>query len=178
MRQKSRSSNQQPQWYRQQGWHPQYQEPIVHQPIKPIVHQPIQHVQQPRSTQSSLIGFIKKRDNVLLVSMIIALIWFFIVCSSFSSLLSATPTGSDAEQLGQEIGTAIGFVLQIPFLITSFLALVFNILGWFLSKKGFALTAGILFSVSFFFSIGNGFGYIPCLVLCFIGYSRLKKRMA
>ena len=174
MRQNGRSSKQQTQWYRQQGWRPEYQQPVKQQPT----YQPTQHVQRPRSTQSSLSAFIKKRDTVLLVSMIIALIWFFIVCSSFSSLLSATPTGSDAEQLGQEIGTAIGFVLQIPFLITSFLALVFNILGWFLSKKGFALTAGILFSVSFFFSIGNGFGYIPCLVLCFIGYSRLKKRMA
>lgn len=113
-----------------------------------------------------------------MASWIIALIWFIVVCSSFASLMSATPTGSDAEQLGQEIGTAIGFVLQIPFLITSFLGLVFNLLGWGLSKKGFALTAGILFSVSFFLSIGNGFGYIPCLVLCFIGYSRLKKRTA
>ena len=115
---------------------------------------------------------------VLLVSAIFAAVWFIIVCSGFADLMNATPTGTEAEQLGQEIGTAIGFVLQIPFLIVAFIGIVFNWLSWFMSKRGFAITAGVLFSVSVLLSIGNGFAYILCLILCFVGASRLKKRMA
>ena len=117
----------------------------------------------------------KKRSKALLISAIIAAIWFAVVCTSFAELLNATPTGSSAEQLGYEIGIGIGFVLQIPFLITSFLALLFNWLGWGLRSKGFALTAGILFSVSVFLGFANGLGYIPCIILSFVGYAKLKK---
>jgi hypothetical protein len=153
----------QPQPYQPQ----QYQ----YQPQQPVYQAP--QYQQPKEDR---ISFFAQRDKVLMVSAIIAIVWFIIVCSSFASLLNATPSGDEMDQLAHEIGTSIGFALQIPFLITSFLGIVFNVIGWLISKKGFALTAGILFSVSFFLSIGNAIGYVPCLVLCFIGYSRLKKQ--
>lgn len=154
----------QPQQYPPQQYQPQpqYQQPIYQAPQ-----------QYPQYSEQK-----PKRDIVLLVSAIFAVVWLIIVCTSFADLLNATPTGTEAEQLGQEIGTAIGFMMQIPFLIVSFIGIVFNWLAWLLSKRGFAITAGVLFSVSVFLSIGNGFGYVLSLVLCFVGASRLKKRMA
>ena len=134
------------------------------------------HAPQYQQPKEDRLSFFAQRDKVLMVSAIIDIVWFIVVCSSFASLMNATPSGDEMDQLAHEIGTSIGFALQIPFLITSFLGIVFNVIGWLISKKGFALTAGILFSVSFFLSIGNAIGYIPCLVLCFIGYARLKKQ--
>ena len=153
----------QPQPYQPQ----QYQ----YQPQQPVYHTP--QYQQPKEDRLS---FFAQRDKVLMVSAIIAIVWFIVVCSSFASLMNATPSGDEMDQLAHEIGTSIGFALQIPFLITSFLGIVFNVIGWLISKKGFARTAGILFSVSVFRSIGNAIVYIPWLVLCFIGYARLKKQ--
>ena len=163
---------QQTQWQQyqrqpQQQYQPQYQQ----------YQQPAYRIPQQYQTQPDYQEEKPKRDKVLLVSAIIAVVWFIIVCTSFADLMNATPTGTEAEQLGQEIGTAIGFVMQIPFLIVSFIGIVFNWLSWFMSKRGFAITAGVLFSVSVFLSIGNAIGYIPCLILCFVGASRLKKRM-
>lgn len=154
----------QPQRPQQPQQYQQYQQPIMQAPQQ----------YQPQYQEQRLKP---KRDKVLLVSAIFAVVWYIIVCSSFASLMNATPTGTEAEQLGQEIGTAIGMMMQIPFLIVAFLGTVFNWLSWFMSKRGFAITAGVLFSVSVLFSIGNGFAYIVCLVLCFVGASRHKKQM-
>lgn len=156
---------QQPQW--QQYQQPQYQQPTCQAPQQ---YQPLYQESKPEPKL--------KRDKVLLVSAIFAVVWFIIVCSGFADLMNATPTGTEAEQLGYEIGAAIGMMTQIPFLIVAFIGIVFNWLSWFMSKRGFAITAGVLFSVSVLLSIGNGFAYILCLVLCFVGASRLKKRMA
>ena len=173
----------QPQQYQQQ---PQYQQPAYQPPqqYQQPNYQPPQEYQQPvcqapqQYQQPEYQMRKSKRDIVLFVSAIFAVVWFIFVCIGFSDLMNATPSGSEAERLGYEIGTTIGLMLQIPFLIVAFLGIVFNWLAWILSKRGFAITAGVLFSVSVFFSIGNGFAYIVCLVLCFVGASRLKKRVS
>ena len=165
---------QQPQWPEYQPTPQQYQQQPQYQ--QQFYQAPQQYTQPyPREQYRAQKP---KRDMVLLVSAIFAVVWYIIVCSSFASLMNATPTGTEAEQLGQEIGTSIGLMLQIPFLITAFIGIVFNWLSWFMSKRGFAITAGVLFSVSVFLSIGNAIGYIVCLVLCFVGASRLKKQTA
>ena len=166
---------QQPQWLssqptaqQQPQYQPQYQQPTYQAPQQYTQPYPQEQYQAQKP----------KRDMVLLVSAIFAVVWYIIVCSGFASLMNATPTGTEAEQLGQELGTSIGLMLQIPFLITAFIGIVFNWLSWLMSKRGFAITAGVLFSVSVFLSIGNAIGYIVCLVLCFVGASRLKKQTA
>lgn len=88
------------------------------------------------------------------------------------------PYPQQPQQLGYEIGTSIGLMMQIPFPIVAFIGTVFNWLAWLMSNRGFAITSGVLFAVSVFLSIGNGFGYIVSLVLCFIGASRLNKLRA
>ena len=132
-----------------------------------------------QQTQPALYQMQKpRRETILLISAVFATVWYIIVCAGFASILNAAPAGSEAEQLGYEIGAGIGLMLQIPFLITAFIGIVFNWLTWFMSKRGFAITAGVLFSVSVFLSIANAIGYIVCLVLCFIGAARLGKRNA
>ena len=117
----------------------------------------------------------KKRSKALLVGAIIAVVWFAIVCSSFSDLLQPVETSDEWEQMGHEIGTSIGLVLQLPFLIVSFIALLLNWLAWILKSRGMAIACGVLYCVSLLLSVFNALGYIPCIVLSFVGSSKLKK---
>ncbi len=162
------SHAQQPQQYVQPQQYAQYQQPVqyppqqVTQPFAPFVQE------EPKKAQ---------KNKLLLISAAIAAAWFVFVCIGFGSAGSQTPAGDEFEQAAYEIGTALGIMLQLPSLILSFLGTIFNWVAWGGNRKGFALTAGILFSVAFLMGIGNFFGYIPCIVLCFVGYSQLRKEM-
>lgn len=109
-----------------------------------------------------------EKPKVLLVSAILATIWLIIAICSFAS--AAGSSSGAAEQ----IGTAIAGVMIIPFVIIAGLGLIFNWLSWALKKHGFAITAGVLYCVSLI-AITYNFGFIPSIVLTFIGSAKLKK---
>ena len=109
----------------------------------------------------------KKRPTVLLVAAIIATAWIIFGFYSFSN------AASGASEVAEQIGAAIAGAMIIPFLIIASLGVLFNWLGWALQKRGFAITAGILYCVSLI-SITYTFGLIPSIVLSFIGVAKLK----
>lgn len=110
----------------------------------------------------------KKHSNTLLVSAILAIFY----CSYIIGYFLGGITGTDgAEQLGASIATAI----VMPHIILVVLATIFNWVAYFSNKRGFALTAGILFSVAGVVFLPYIFFVIPSLVLSFVGYSNLKK---
>ena len=109
----------------------------------------------------------KKRPTVLLVAAIIATAW---IIFGFYSFYNAA---SGASEVAEQIGAAIAGAMIIPFLIIASLGVLFNWLGWALQKRGFAITAGILYCVSLI-SITYTFGLIPSIVLSFIGVAKLK----
>jgi len=117
----------------------------------------------------------KKRAVVLLIGAIIAAVWFGIVCNSFGELMKPTAAGNEAEKLGREIGNSIGFVLHIPFLVASFIALLLNWLAWLLKSRGMAIACGVLYCVTLLLSIFNALGFIPCIILSFVGSAKLKR---
>lgn len=117
------------------------------------------------------------KDKVLLISAIISTAWLVISFFIIRGALNAAPTGgNEFEAIGYQIGAAIALRMLAPFLVLTFAGVIFNWLAWAGSKKGFALTAGILFAVSLLFGYSYVIGIIPCVVLAFVGYSRLKKR--
>lgn len=109
----------------------------------------------------------EKKPTVLLVSAIIATLWIIFGIYSF-----ADATGS-ASGAAEQIGTAIAGAMIIPFLIIAGLGLLFNWLGWALKKRGFAITAGVLYCVSLI-GFTYTFGLIPSIILTFIGVAKLK----
>ena len=109
----------------------------------------------------------KKKPTILLVSAVIATLWIIFGIYSF-----ADATGS-ASGAAEQIGTAIAGTMIIPFLIIAGLGLLFNWLGWALKKRGFAITAGVLYCVSLI-GFTYTFGLIPSIVLVFIGVAKLK----
>jgi hypothetical protein len=120
--------------------------------------------------------FFRRRDVVVLIGAVACMVWLLISYTIIGDMLNANQPGDTAEELGAALGTAIGAALTIPFFIIAFIGQVFNWVAWLTSRKGFALTAGILYCVSLVFGFSYGLGMIPCIVLAFIGYARLKKR--
>lgn len=109
----------------------------------------------------------KKHSNTLLVSAILAIFY----CSYIIGYFLGGITGTEgAEQLGASIATAI----VMPHIILVVLATIFNWVAYFSNKRGFALTAGILFSVAGVVFLPYISFVIPSLVLSFVGYAKLK----
>lgn len=109
----------------------------------------------------------KKHSKTLLVSAILA---FFYCSYLIGYFLGGIISTDGSEQLGASIATAI----VMPHLILVVLATIFNWVAYFSNKRGFALTAGILFSVGGVIFLPYIFFVIPSLVLSFVGYSKLK----
>lgn len=147
-----------------------YQAPVYQQPTYQQEPQPVQR------KGGGLADFFKRRDVVVLIGAIICTAWLLISYNIIGDMLEAAPTGDTWEELGEAMGTAIGAAMTIPFFIIAFIGQVFNWVAWLTSRKGFILTAAILYCVSLVFGFSYGLGMIPCIVLGFVGYARLKKR--
>lgn len=110
----------------------------------------------------------KKKSVLLLISAIIG-VAYIIYSISYWGGASSGSSGAEA------IGAGIATVLVMPHLICTGLAVLFNILGWAMSSRGFALTGGILYAVAMVvFPFYFMFVLIE-VVLSFIGFVRLKK---
>ena len=153
---------------------PAYQQP---QPARPVYQQPQEYDARPvERKESGLVAFFKRRDVVLLISAVICTVWLYVSYTIIGDLLNANQPGDTAAELGAALGTAIGAAMTIPFFILAFAGQVFNWVAWLTSRRGLALTAAILYCVSLLFGFSYGLGIIPCAVLGFIGYARLKKQ--
>ena len=114
-------------------------------------------------------------NNFVLISAIIATLWMIVSISAFSNIVSTIPTEDSAEAIGSQIGATIGILSQMPYLILMGLGIIFDWIGYWVNKQGFVLTSAVLFCIALLFSIFNGLGLIPCFILDFIGYSKMKK---
>ena len=108
-----------------------------------------------------------KRSIVLLIAAIIGLAYSIYIIGYFGSLNSGNEYGS--------LASGIATAMVLPHMICLIIAVVFNIIGWVINKRGFALTAGILYSVSAVLFIMYAIFVIPSIVLSFVGFVRLKK---
>ena len=110
-----------------------------------------------------------KRSVLLLISAIIGIA--YLVYSIFYWTGANTSSSDSAAAVGAGIAT----VLVLPHLIFTALAVIFNVLGYFMSHRGFALTGGILYSVALvLFPLYFMFVLIEA-ILSFIGFAKLKK---
>lgn len=110
-----------------------------------------------------------KRSKVLFVAGLLGTLYGIYLISYFVGINNGS--GDTAEQIGGALATA----LVMPHMILVLLAIIFNWLGFFLRKAGFALTAAILYSVSAVVFILYAIFVVPMIVLGFVGYSKQKK---
>ncbi len=111
-----------------------------------------------------------KLNKPLLIAFIIGIL--YLVYSFFYWSGAISSSASSAEQLGAGLAT----VLVMPHLIMTALAVLFNALGLFLRKKGFALTGAILYTIAIIlFPIYFMFVIIET-ILSYVGFATMPKQ--
>ena len=114
----------------------------------------------------------KKRNGsiLILIAAIIGVIYLIYSISYFSG--ANTNTASDAEAVGAGLAT----VLVMPHLICTGIAVMFNVLGFFLKRStGFVLTAGILYTVAMVLFPMYFFFVIIEAIFCYVGFAKRKR---
>lgn len=108
-----------------------------------------------------------KKSILLAISLVLSVA--YLAYSAFYWLGgTASSSGSDAA------GMAIASALVMPHLVCTLIGAVFNCLGFFMSKRVFALVAGILYAVAMLLFPMYFFFVVVQAVLCFVAYARMK----
>lgn len=114
----------------------------------------------------------KKRSNVLLLSGIIGGIYSLLLIRFF---LAYFFVGAISDIDVEKAISVIAVIIVIPHMVLFILATLFNWCSYIKNKRGFALTAGILYLISVFVFPIDIIFVIPSMTLSFIGYFNLKK---
>ena len=128
-------------------------------------------------SKQSIGSFIKSRNILLLIALVIAVIYFFAQVGNISSGADrvANMSAETAEQAGEAIGTALGITLLMPHVILVALAVIFNAVGWFGRMRWAALTAAILYTVGGVLGLTNFLFVLAPMVLCYIASAQMKR---
>ena len=113
----------------------------------------------------------KKRSVILFLACIVATVCLVYVASYMAESTQKIANISSAEAAG----TSIAMAMATPSVICSGIGTFFSWLGFFSRKRGFALTAGILFAVAMVLMIPWLMFNMIQMVLCFIAYATMKK---
>lgn len=109
------------------------------------------------------------KSKALLISLVVGAIYAVYLVMHFGSAI--TGAGSDGEAAAGVIATA----LVMPHMILVILAVIFNAIGYFAGRTGFALTGAILYAVAAaVFMLYAVFLIVP-IICSFVGYGKLKK---
>lgn len=109
-----------------------------------------------------------KKSKLLLVSLILSGLYLVYIVGYFFNGLDTT-TGSE------QAGMALALTLVVPHIVALAIGLLFNVLGYAMSRRGFALTGAILYAVAIvLFPLYFMFVIIQ-VILSFVGYARMKS---
>lgn len=109
-----------------------------------------------------------KRSKILLISAILGTLYSLYLITYFSGGIFGSKGGMELA------GAAMATALVTPHMVLVVLATIFNWVGYFSNKRGFALTGGILYSVGGVIFIIYIMFVIPSIILSFVGYAKLK----
>lgn len=110
-----------------------------------------------------------KRSKLLLASWVACALYLIYILAYFLTKIPDTPTIADA------IGAGLATILVGPHILITFLALIFNIIGWSSVKPWAALTGAILYCVAAIMFMLYCIFVIPSIVLSFVGFAKMRK---
>lgn len=111
----------------------------------------------------------RKKSILLLISAILGVLYAVYIVSYFAS---NTVNQTDA---AASVGAGLAAAIVTPHMVCAALAAIFNVLGWAMNKRGFALTGAILYAVALaLFPVYFMFVIIQML-LSFVGFARMKN---
>ena len=110
----------------------------------------------------------KNRSIILFISAILGLAYCVYIIIYVTDLVGAV-------EGAERIGAYIASLLAWPHIICVVLATIFNSLSFFLNSRGFAITAGVLYSVGAFLFMIFLVYLVPMIVLSFVGVANVTK---
>lgn len=110
----------------------------------------------------------EKKNKLALISWVLSLVYVIYLISYFGKGVGST-TG--AEQAGAALATALVF----PHALAVGIGLIFNMLGYFLNKRGFILVGAILYSVSILLFMVYFMFVVIQMILSYIAFAKMKN---
>lgn len=109
-----------------------------------------------------------KKNKLSLIALILGIIASAIIGAALFTSNSTT----EAEALGESIGKAI----VLPSAVTTFIAVLLNLIGYIRINKTLTLISAIFYAIALILMPLWGFIGIPSMILQFIAYSKIKKQ--
>lgn len=116
-------------------------------------------------------GVKSRRSVVLLIAAIIGTICSVLLFGGMNNVLTTMDGMSGAETAG----TAIGLTIVTPSIMVAAIGTILAWVGWGTRKRGFALAAGILYSVAIVLMIPYFMFYIIEMILSYVAYGTMKR---
>jgi len=113
----------------------------------------------------------QKMSKLLMISLVLGVLYIAYSIFYWSGAFTSDLSGSE------KIGGGLAIAIVTPHLVATSLAVIFNALGLFMRKRGFALTGAILYAVAIvLFPLYFMFVIIQ-MILSFIGFAKMKKEI-
>lgn len=111
----------------------------------------------------------KNRSIPAFIGLVLAFAYALYV-TSYVFGINASASGDSEAAAAAVVG-----IFALPHMFIVWIGVIFGLLGFFLRKVGFILTAAILYACAALFFLVWGWMLIPSIVLGFIGYAGQKK---
>lgn len=108
------------------------------------------------------------KNKLALISWILSLLYLIYLIYYFAG---GVGNSSGSEQAGAAIATALVF----PHMLAVGIALIFNMLGYFLNNRAFILVGAILYSVAILLFMMYFMFVIIQMILSYIAFAKMKK---
>lgn len=115
----------------------------------------------------------KAKNVCLIISVALAILCLIFMIYSFCN----ASTGVNGVDSAESAGTAIGMALVAPCLAVGGVGTILHTVGGCVYKRGLLLAGVICECVSVVLMITWGMFYIPAIVLGFIGYAKMPKKV-
>lgn len=115
----------------------------------------------------------KSKNVCLIISVALAILCLIFMIYSFCD----ASTGVNSADSAESVGTAIGMALVVPCLVASGVGTILHTVGGCVYKRGLVLAGVICECVSVVLMITWGMFYIPAIILGFIGYAKMPKKI-
>jgi hypothetical protein len=112
-----------------------------------------------------------KKNKIILASMVLGILYLLYLVTYFTGI-NTKPAGSS-----EAAGAAIATALILPHLSVIVLAVIFNSIAYFSSKRWAMITALVLYSVSGILFIPYILFLLPMIVLSAMGVNSLGKKI-
>lgn len=115
----------------------------------------------------------KSRNVCLIISVALAILSLVIMLIALGTGLQALNSTDSAEV----VGTALGMAIVIPCVVVGGIGTILHTVGGCIYKRGLVLAGLICECVSVLLMFLWGMYYIPAIVLGFIGYAKMPKKV-